>query len=319
MDSKIISVIIPCYELETRYDINKTLDSIIGNSDFNGYVKDLVAVVNGDDYLKISATKRVIKEKCEDNASGLITVIESEKGVSNARNAGAKIARGDILFFCDCDVIVPDGIFRAVYESAVSYEDSETKLKNIVGIPDIYFRKEHTTMFVYAILNHNKFWKNFYNRFFPFHNREFDSVRKRFNKSIYKLNIKIENMQDKIRRLLFGSSGEHSYYGLPLYLPKKFAGTGVIFCSKNIFELVGGFSTELECFEDRVFLEDALEKGAEFIFLPSKVKTSDRRYKSNSLKKMLEWYPKYYNYFMGRKASYNHSLELDKKFDRRSE
>lgn len=93
------SVIVPTYN---RSDvIQKSLDSWTKQSIPESYFEVIVVDNNSKDY-----SADIIKSFVSGFAN-IIYLFEGEKGSTHARHAGAKIARGEILIFCD-----DDGLFN---------------------------------------------------------------------------------------------------------------------------------------------------------------------------------------------------------------
>src|SRR5687767_9911149 len=70
---------------------------------------DVIVVDNGS----TDATQDVIRTLTSERFRGLLTtVVEPRPGLSHARNAGVRAARGDILVFTDDDCYVQSGFFR---------------------------------------------------------------------------------------------------------------------------------------------------------------------------------------------------------------
>ncbi len=102
---KMISIIIPACN-EEKY-IEKTLASI-KNSKFTDY--ELIVAANG----------------CTDNTSKIANkyarVFElREKGISLARNTGARAAKGEVLVFLDADSTVSRGLLKAISKESKKY------------------------------------------------------------------------------------------------------------------------------------------------------------------------------------------------------
>jgi len=89
------SVIVPTYSLERFKDILEAVDSLLQQTFTN---KEIIVVVdkNEDLYLKLK----------DSLPPSVHVVLSTEAGASNARNAGVKMATGDIIAFIDDDVIV---------------------------------------------------------------------------------------------------------------------------------------------------------------------------------------------------------------------
>ena len=89
----VVSIIVPMYNAEQT--IEKCLDSIINQT----YEKlEIILVDNGSD----DNTINLAREYCEKD-SRMMLISENKKGVSNARNKGIAISKGDYLSFVDAD------------------------------------------------------------------------------------------------------------------------------------------------------------------------------------------------------------------------
>lgn len=97
-----VSIIIPCKNESNN--LIKTIDSIMFSK--NSFTFEIIVVDDGStdlctDFLKYTLIKNVYKN---------IHLIETNSlGCSGAKNAGAKIARGKYLVFCDAHIKVQDG------------------------------------------------------------------------------------------------------------------------------------------------------------------------------------------------------------------
>jgi GT2 family glycosyltransferase len=111
-----ISVIIPCYN--SWGTLSKLLDSLRNSSfsDFEIIVVDDFSTAGGSEKVKGYPVKLVKLEK--------------RSGPAAARNRGASIAGGEILFFLDADVIVEKDTLGYIYRR---YRD-DPQLKCLVGI-----------------------------------------------------------------------------------------------------------------------------------------------------------------------------------------
>jgi len=89
------SVILPTYSLERFKDILEAVDSLLQQTFTN---KEIIVAVDKNEDLFL---------KLKDSLSPSVhVVLSTEAGASNARNAGVKMATGDIIAFIDDDVIV---------------------------------------------------------------------------------------------------------------------------------------------------------------------------------------------------------------------
>ncbi len=99
MNGARISVVVPAYNEAAV--LPETLARI------DAEAAEVIVVDNG-------STERTA-EIAED--AGARVVSEPRRGVARARNAGAAMARGDVLVFVDADVLLPDGALARVARS----------------------------------------------------------------------------------------------------------------------------------------------------------------------------------------------------------
>ena len=104
-----ISVIAPAFNEEAY--LPSTLNAIAAAADAlrsstNVSVKIIVVDNNSMDNTAVVAISR-----------GAKVVFEREKGISRARNTGARQASGDVFIFVDSDVTVPPGLLQAIYNA----------------------------------------------------------------------------------------------------------------------------------------------------------------------------------------------------------
>lgn len=112
-----VNIVIPFYK---NYNTIEKLLNSIQDQDYKNYDvtivqdgKDLVANQVFKDY---SGTLFPIKECEKENLKSLINIqlLEDNKGASYARNYGAKLTQGDILFFVDADCELYPGMLREI-------------------------------------------------------------------------------------------------------------------------------------------------------------------------------------------------------------
>src|SRR5437660_849000 len=87
----LISVIIPAHNEETY--LRQTLQAV-QRQHYQTY--EVIVVANGCS----DGTPRIAQNRCDK------LLVLKEKGLSHARNLGAKAARGDILLFLDADTLL---------------------------------------------------------------------------------------------------------------------------------------------------------------------------------------------------------------------
>ena len=106
----IVSVIIPTYN-RSAY-IQKTIRSIINQN----YPKDLYEIIVVDNNSS-DETGIIIRKESEESPVEIHYVEESLQGVHYARNSAAKIARGEILYFTDDDMIADSNLLSSLVYS----------------------------------------------------------------------------------------------------------------------------------------------------------------------------------------------------------
>lgn len=97
-----VSVIIPC-----KNEINNlkpTVDSIMKSRNTLSF--EIIVV---DDASEDLSTEFIKSNLYKDNYKDVVLVKTNNIGAAEARNAGAKVAKGNYLFFCDAHVKVPNG------------------------------------------------------------------------------------------------------------------------------------------------------------------------------------------------------------------
>lgn len=113
-DSQIyFSVIVPCYNSE-KY-IKDTIRSL---DDVTQLFREKVEIIFVDDGSSDS-TLQLLTEACANNSTYRL-VSQKNNGVSSARNAGIKIARGSYILFLDSDDKYRIDMFRILFNSDVS-------------------------------------------------------------------------------------------------------------------------------------------------------------------------------------------------------
>lgn len=195
-----VSVIIPAYN-EEMY-IWKTLNALPKGA-------EKIVVANG------------CTDRTTEMAKGLAKIVVTKKrGVSMARNLGAKGASKNILVFLDADIVVAPDTIRKIEESKLDVGVCRAR-------PDV-------------------------DEWFP------------------KLLMMLKNFVNR-----FGFS------------------TGLIFCTKKMFEDVGGFREDLDTGEDGLFLRTAKKKG-KFGVVDTYVVNSMRRFEKLGYWKVMGFWVKHF-------------------------
>lgn len=123
MSNQLVSVIIPCYNCEST--IEETIQSVI----FQTYKNIEIICVN--DGSKDNTLSKL--EKITSTNENIIYINQENKGQSKTRNEGAKIAKGEYLFFLDAD----DKIADSYIEKCVKI------IKNNIGVQIVYSLSEY--------------------------------------------------------------------------------------------------------------------------------------------------------------------------------
>lgn len=108
---KKISVIIPVYN--TQNELFRCLDSIVGQTYKN---LEIICIDDGS-----TDNSGKIADEAAVNDNRIKVVHKTNKGESNARNMGLKMASGDYIAFCDCD----DWLDKDMYQIMVSELERE--------------------------------------------------------------------------------------------------------------------------------------------------------------------------------------------------
>ena len=114
-----ISVIIPCYNAE------RTLEACVRSVILTNYPRLQIILV---DDLSTDSTS-LIMTKLEKEFSGQICIFQQKEqgGPAKARNAGARVATGRLLFFLDSDTIMDPGGLK-------SFSEQMLKVDAVVGV-----------------------------------------------------------------------------------------------------------------------------------------------------------------------------------------
>lgn len=121
IDIPFVSVIIPTFNRGQYLAI--TLDSFINQS----YPKDKYEIIVSNNN-STDNTREIIENYCSKNKN-IRTIFEARQGVHYARNSAAKIAKGDMLYFTDDDMIAD----RFLIEEIVKVFDLDTQIGTATG------------------------------------------------------------------------------------------------------------------------------------------------------------------------------------------
>ena len=124
---KVISIIIPTYNMEKYLD--KCLSSLL----VNGMERVEIIVVNDGS----KDNTAVLLEEYNKNFPDKIIVIHQEnKGVSEARNAGLNIAKGDYITFLDIDDYIKNEMYFKLMSKAIDEEFDIVACDTLAIYPD---------------------------------------------------------------------------------------------------------------------------------------------------------------------------------------
>lgn len=125
-----VSIIVPVYNVE-QY-LRKCLDSLI-----NQTLKDIEIICINDGSTDNS---RVILQEYAMKDNRIKVRSQENAGVSNARNNGLKIAKGEYIGFCDSDDWIEANFYEKLYNSATKY-NADIAATNIIKVRKNKFRK----------------------------------------------------------------------------------------------------------------------------------------------------------------------------------
>ena len=136
-----ISVIIPCYN-SAKY-IVETLDSV-KNQTFNDF--EIIIVNDGS----TDNSEEIINKYIHENKSiNIVLVVQDNKGLSGARNTGAKHAKGEYIVFIDSD----DKIHPNYLKKSIFLLENDTKLQIIYSEAEFFDAKKGRWKLPYFKIN----------------------------------------------------------------------------------------------------------------------------------------------------------------------
>lgn len=110
------SIIVPVYNVE-KY-LNECIDSILKQT-FNNY--EIVLIDDGS----TDKSSKICDSYKEKNPEKIIVIHKENGGLSDARNSGIKISRGEYLIFIDSDDYICDDYFLEKINALLSKKDIE--------------------------------------------------------------------------------------------------------------------------------------------------------------------------------------------------
>ena len=116
-----ISIIMPAYNAQ-KY-IKESIDSVL-NQSFENF--ELIIINDGSK----DNTEHIIKEYQDQR---IVLISQKNGGVSNARNAGLKLAKGKYITFLDADDTFPKDSLKSRFE----YLESNSKIDLVDGIVEV--------------------------------------------------------------------------------------------------------------------------------------------------------------------------------------
>ena len=141
---EMISVIVPCFN--SGKTLRRTIDSIKNQT---WKKKEIILVNDGSDEIK---TLEILESFKNDNQINLIS--QDNKGLSVARNIGAKRAKGEYLFFLDSDDWIDENTLEQLYfslqnDNKISYVFTDCFLEGKVR----GFRRKEFNLFEQMFIN----------------------------------------------------------------------------------------------------------------------------------------------------------------------
>lgn len=112
MNTPLVSVIVPIYNVYSY--VGRCIDSLLGQSLTN---IEIIVVDDGS----TDGSLNVVKEICKSDTRVAI-VSQENQGLSCARNAGLKLAKGEYVAFIDGDDWVDSEMLKGMYENALCYD-----------------------------------------------------------------------------------------------------------------------------------------------------------------------------------------------------
>lgn len=165
-----ISVIVPVYNTE-KY-LKRCIDSIINQTYEN---LEIILVDDGS----TDGSERIV-DSYSQRDSRVIVVHQLNRGESNARNVGLRIATGDYIAFCDCDDWIEPQMYQTMIEVAQTdcldivvsswYRDTQCQVQEIINdqvVESGIFGREQLLKYIYMRDSYRGFaymWNKMYHR-----------------------------------------------------------------------------------------------------------------------------------------------------------
>lgn len=158
METIKVSVIVPVYNVEEY--IEECIESIV-----NQTLKEIEIIIVNDG-TKDNSMKRIEKYLFDPR---IIVVNKENGGISSARNAGLKIARGEYISFIDSDDFIEPTMLEDLYNNS---EDAEIVFSNIISYDNKTGNKSYSESRIeFGILNKGSYLFNILNLRFSCWNR----------------------------------------------------------------------------------------------------------------------------------------------------
>lgn len=153
-----VSIIVPVYNVEEY--IEECVESIV-----NQTLKEIEIIIVNDG-TKDNSIKRIEKYLSD---SRIILINKENGGISSARNAGLKIAKGEYISFIDSDDFIEPTMLEDLYNNS---EDAEIVFSNIISYDNKTGNKSYNESKIeFGILNKGSYLFNILNFNFSCWNR----------------------------------------------------------------------------------------------------------------------------------------------------
>lgn len=213
----LISVIIPAYNI-AEY-LPRCLDSVLGQTYSN---LEVIVVSDGS----TDGTNDIIKSYAEKDKR-VVPVFKENSGVSDTRNRGLDIAKGDYIGFVDGDDYIESNMYEILIKNALEYDADISHCGYEMIFPshiDYYFntkelRVQDNNRGMLDLINADKIEPGMWNKLY----------RKSVLKDV-RLDKKIKFNEDTLFNLeAFKNSSKSVFYDIPLYhyVLRKESATGV--------------------------------------------------------------------------------------------
>ena len=145
-----VSIIVPIYNVE-KY-LSRCLDSLVGQT-----MDDIEIITVNDGSLDNSLS--ILRDYSKKD-SRIIVINQENYGVSEARNAGIALARGEYIAFVDPDDWIEKDMYTTMYQKAIEYDcdivmcsyvrefNSHSKIKEFDLPRELYLPKEELNSFI---------------------------------------------------------------------------------------------------------------------------------------------------------------------------